>query len=134
VEQGTRQLLNIDLTGNILLTIFGVLLFFHSLIIAGIIPYKFVWGGKIKNNKMKIKMELISIFTLLISAAIVSLKLEYLRFINNDMIISTSLWVLFVLFCFNTLGNLNAKNRIEKYVFGFLTIVISLLILKLAAA
>lgn len=126
-----NTLITIDLAGNLLLVIFGALMLFHLLVILGAIPYNIVWGGRIKNKSQMLKLELISIFVLLTASFIISIELGYVNIIINDLVISGALWVLFFLFCINTLGNIKAENPFEKYVFGFLTTIISLLVLRL---
>jgi hypothetical protein len=118
--------------GNTLLILFGLLFIFHILIMFKVIPYGIVWAGKIKNRNELIKMESISILVLIIASTIVALKMGYLIFIKNPTIINIGLWVLVAFFTLNTIGNMTAKNPIEKYGFGFLTLLMVLLLLRLA--
>jgi membrane protein DedA with SNARE-associated domain len=46
-------------------------------------------------------------------------------------VITSSLWVMFCLFLFNTLGNILSENHLEKIIFTPVTIVLSLLMLVL---
>lgn len=105
---------------------------FHLLVILGAILYNIVWGGRIKNKSEMLKLELISTFVVLAVSFIISIELGYVNIIINDLAISAALWVLFFLFCINTLGNIKAENTFEKYALGFLTTIISLLVLRLA--
>lgn len=125
------SLINVMLAGNILIVIFSLLFLFHIFVLIGIVPRNIVWAGKIKTKKELIIMESISLFISLLAFFIVGLKIKHLNFIEYSAMIDIGIWFLLGLFIFNTLGNLNAKNRIEKYGFGTLTFIISLLILRI---
>ena len=127
-------MISISLAGNALLIIFGLLLIFHLLVLFGVIPYNIVWAGKIKNRKDLVIMESISLFVLCIATIMVALKMEYLNFLHSPTIINVGMWILFAFFSLNTIGNMTAKNPIEKYGFGLLTIIMALLFLRLAIA
>ena len=118
--------------GNSLLIIFGLLFIFHCLVLFGLIPYDIVWAGKIKNHNELVKMESISLLVLIVFSTVVVLKMRYLKYTVKPIIINVGMWVLVAFFALNTLGNLTAINPIEKYGFGLLTAVITLLALRLA--
>lgn len=125
-------MISISFTGKILLFLFGLLFIFHLLVLFGVIPYDIVWAGKIQDPKEMVQMESISLLVLLVAAMIVSLKMGYLNFLHYPTIINIGIWVLVAFFALNTIGNLTAKSPIEKYGFGLLTLIIALLVLRLA--
>ena len=127
-----ESLLNPNLAGNILLILLALLVVFHLLVIAGIIPYNIVWAGKINNRTQLLRMESISLVVLALASILVALRMEYLTFLNYPSVINGGMWVLFAFFLLNTLGNLTAKSPIEKYGFGTLTLLMSLCCLVLA--
>lgn len=127
-------MINIFFAGKALLLILGLLFVFHLLVLFGVIPYDIVWAGKITNGKQLFTMEALSLLILVMAAMIVSLKMGYLNILQNSAITSIGMWVLFALFALNTIGNLTAKEPIEKYGFGLLTAVMALLALRLAIA
>jgi hypothetical protein len=127
-----ESLFNPNLVGNILLTLLGLLVAFHLLVIAGVIPYSVVWAGKINSRTQLLRMESISLVVLVLAILLVALRMEYLTFLSYPAVINGGMWVLFVLFLLNTLGNLTAKSPIEKYGFGTLTLLMSLGCLVLA--
>jgi hypothetical protein len=106
---------------------FAVLALFHLLIIVGVIPYKIVWGGRLKNQLQMLGFELVSLTILLIAGVVVAEKIACLHLIGIPFIINTSLWLFLCLFALNTIGNLVAKTRIERY-FSLITIIISILL------
>ncbi|RMG82533.1 MAG: hypothetical protein D6707_02770 [Bacteroidetes bacterium] len=126
-----RKLIGYNKAGNILIGIFGLLFVFHLLVLSGIVPFDIVWAGRIKNKTDLIKMETISLIILIFVSSVVALRMNYLSLGINPFVIKTGVWILFAFFVLNTLGNLTAVNPIEKYGFGLLTFLISVLLLKL---
>ena len=126
-----EDIISIELAGYILLIILGLLIIFHILIVVGIVPYNIVWAGKIKSKKELLLMESISLFISVMAMIIVGSKTKNLIFIEDPTIVNIGMWILLALFIFNTIGNLTAKNPIEKYGFGTLTILISFLLLRI---
>lgn len=125
------NLIGFNAAGNILIGLFGLLFIFHFLVLAGIVPHDIVWAGKINNRADLIKMETISIVILIFASLVVALRMNYISLGINTTIIRIGVWILFAFFVLNTIGNLTAVNPIEKYGFGLLTIIISILLLKL---
>ncbi len=117
--------------GRALLIIFGLLFSFHLLVLLGIIPPTIVWAGKIKSSKDLILLESISLLVLVIASVFVLLKMRSIHFGLQSWVINIGMWILFVFFSLNTIGNMTAMNPIEKYGFGFLTFLIALLSLRL---
>ena len=115
-----------------LLIIFALLFIFHLLILFKVISPNIVWAGKIKNQKDLVKFEIISLGVLILAGIIIALKMDYLNHSIKPTFINIGIWILFAFFCLNTLGNLTAKHPFEKYGFGLLTFLISLLIFRLA--
>jgi hypothetical protein len=127
-----ESLFNPKLAGNTLLILLGLLIVFHVLVIAGIIPYGIVWAGKINNRTQLLRMESVSLVVLALAILLVTLRMGYLTFLNYPAVINGGVWLLFVFFLLNTLGNLTAKSPIEKFGFGTLTLLMSLCCLVLA--
>lgn len=123
--------MNTTLIGNTLLFIFSALILFHVLVLCGIVPYDIVWAGKISNQEQLLKMESISIALLLLVITLVASKMEYFNLIANQRLVNIGLWSFFGFFILNTIGNLTAKNPIEKWGFGLLTLLIAFLLFKL---
>ncbi|MGN6603790.1 MAG: hypothetical protein ACTHK8_15150 [Ginsengibacter sp.] len=115
-----------------LTVILSLLVIFHLLLLLNILPYKIVWGGRIENKSELLKFELISIFMNLIMILVVCIKEKYFRLKVHPKVIQTALWLMFAIFILNTIGNLLSVNRFEKLVFTPLTLILSLLSLRLA--
>lgn len=129
-----QTLMNPVITGNLLLSVLGLLFVFHLLVIAGIVPYTIVWAGKIQNRQQMLRMEAVSVLVLSLAVVLVMLRIGYLQWIENPLVLQGGMWLLFAFFSLNTLGNMTAKSRLEKYGFGSLTLLIAGCCLVLALA
>lgn len=116
----------------IMMIIFGIFLVFHFVIMAGLVPFNIVWGGRMKTRKQMLRMESVSVVIMMLAAVLVALRVGLLTFYSNMQVLKGAMWVLFALFALNTLGNLAAKTIFEKYVFGLVTLVAAFLALRLA--
>jgi hypothetical protein len=124
-------LLSLNLTGNLLLIIFAFLSLFHILVLIGFVSHEIIWAGRIKSKSDLIKLESVSLIILFMSTIIVGMKLEYFDLGLSSLYINTGLWILFILFLLNTIGNIFSKNKFEKYAFGTLTIIITFLVFQM---
>ena len=115
----------------ILLALLIGLVLFHLLVILGVIPKDIIWAGKIKNQKELLRMEVVSFLILGVAITIVTLKLGLLTFVRSPHWIDGGVWGIFIFFTLNTIGNLFAKSKVEKYGFGTLTMILALLALSL---
>lgn len=120
-----QTLMNPDFIGNLLLTLLGLLFVFHLLVITGIVPYGIVWAGKIQNRQQLLRMESASLVILTLAVLLVLMRMGYLDWVDNPIILQGGMWLLFALFTLNTLGNMTAKSPFEKYGFGSLTILMA---------
>ena len=107
-----------------LIIILSAVLVFHFLVLLKVIPYKIVWGGRLKSDTQMYRFEVVSIFTNLIFLAIVFAYSGILLSDISPNIISILLWIMAALFALNTLGNLMSKNKLEKIIFTPLTLLL----------
>jgi hypothetical protein len=119
---------NIYVKVMLLLTV--LITVFHLCITAKLIPYATVWGGRLKNDRDMYTFEIVSILVNLVLILVLLAKGRYLNFTINGRIISIVLWIFFVIFILNTIGNLFATTVFEKS-FSLLTAVSSVLIWKI---
>ena len=127
-----QTLLNPEIIGNLLLSLLGLLFVFHLLIVAGIIPYTIVWAGKIQNRQQMLRMETVSLIILTLVVLLVLMRMGYLHWVENPLVLKGGMWLLFAFFTLNTLGNMTAKSPFEKYGFGSLTVLLAVCCLVLA--
>ena len=113
----------------ILLSLFLVL---HLAILAKIIPYNLVWGGRIKSDKEMYRFE---IFSILLNVVFVIVVLVQLNLFAPDVpktMLHFALWMMTGLFLLNTVGNAMSKNKFEQRVFTPITILLTIFSLILA--
>ena len=115
---------------------FGLLILFHLSIIVGIIffdyvPLEFLWGGRMETAKELLKFEIISFIVMAVCLFFVLVKSGriYLPWLSGA--ITIVLWILFILFLLNTIGNILAETTFEQ-LFAIITVFLSILCLRLA--
>lgn len=123
-----------NFTLNNLIKIFLGLLFlvviFHICILAKIIPYNIAWGGRLTNDNEMYVFEAISILINIFLSWILLMKGDFVKFKFSNRTLNIILWILFVIFMLNTIGNLFAKTILEKY-FSLLTGLLAILTWKI---
>ncbi len=92
-----------------------------------IVTYEITWGGRLKNDFEMYIFETISVIINLFLFWILLIKGNYLRAFISMKIVNITLWVFFILFGLNTIGNIFAKTYFEK-LFALLTVVFSILL------
>jgi hypothetical protein len=105
---------------------------FHLLVVAGVVPFDMVWGGRLRSHSQMLAFEAVSLAVTLLMLAVVAVRAGYLpiRVPRRAMTVVFSL--MFLLFLANTAGNLASKNELEKRLFTPLTLVLALLSLRVA--
>ncbi|RXK48761.1 hypothetical protein [Aquirufa rosea] len=104
---------------------------FHIGVIAGLIPPDMVWGGRIQSPNDLIKMESVSMVILIIMAFIITLKARWI-FPKIARLSGYLIWLIPLLFFLNTLGNMQALNATERFVFTPITFLLALISLRIA--
>jgi hypothetical protein len=92
-----------------------------------IVSYEITWGGRLKNDLEMYIFETISVIINLFLFSILLIKGKYLREFISMKIVNNTLWIFFILFGLNTIGNILAKTNFEKF-FTLLTLAFSILI------
>jgi len=114
-----------------LVVILGLIVCFHALVYIEVIPYNFIWGGKITSLEQMKKYEAISFFFNLVLLLTVLFGNQIIPNNLNDRGNTFILWFYFVLFTINTFANLFSQNGLEKIIFAPLTFILSLLCMRL---
>ncbi len=100
---------------------------FHLFIIIKVIPYEITWGGRLQNDSEMYVFETISLAINLFLGLILLIKGNYIKQVIPLRVVDIILWVFFILFGLNTIGNIFAETNFEK-LFSILTIASSILI------
>jgi len=116
--------------------ILSLLSLFHLIVILGIVffdyaPNKFLWGGRMETIDELLKFEIISLVGSVFCVIIILIKFKSRKSSIFFYFSRVTLWLISILFMFNTAGNLMAESRFEK-VFALLTVILSILCLRMA--
>ncbi len=115
-----------------LLLILSLVILFHLLVIAGVIPFQVVWGGRLKDTSQMLVFESVSILLNLLMLTVVSIQAGLVKVTLNQRILKIAFWLMGILFFLNTIGNLVSLNQLERLVFTPLTFLLALFSLRLA--
>ena len=117
------------------LFILGMLAIFHTAIVIGIlfdyVPIDFLWGGQIKTETQLLNFEIVSLLTTFIFVFLLFIRSKWLNLPKLLGVTRVSMWVLFILFSLNTIGNVLAINTLER-MFAIVSGVLALLFLRIA--
>ncbi len=128
-----RKLLSAKLAANILLGIYGLLVIFHLLVLAQVVPSDLVWGGQTENLKMNlVTLETTAVVVTMFFVVIVAAKVGYLKVGNFKKAINILLWIIFAYSLLNLAGNFASDSSAEKLVFLPISAVVAFLVLRLA--
>lgn len=108
-------------------TILSAIIVFHGLILAGVIPFDIVWGGRLTSPAQMLRMEAVSITLNLLMLAVIGVRAGLWGRSIPPRVITVVLWAMCALFLLNTAGNLLSHNQLEKIIFTPLTALLSLL-------
>lgn len=110
-----------------ILVIACTVIVFHLLVLFRVIPYTIVWAGKINTVEQMRVFEMVSLAINLLLIITILIKGKYLKINIHPKIIQVILWIFFILFVLNTIGNLFSKSTFELVVFTPLTLLLALL-------
>lgn len=108
-----------------LIAILTLVVIFHLLVVAGIIPYTIVWGSRISSPDDVIIFELVSITINLIMITILCLYTGLLKFNVHPLVLRIAIGIMAGIFAVNTVGNLYSESQVEKAIFTPITFVLS---------
>lgn len=117
---------------NIMLILLSAMLVYHLLIIAQVVPFDAIWGGRLTNEEEMYRFEMVSIILNIVILMVIAIKGGYIRRIKPNRTIRVLLWLLVVLYIFNTIGNILSTNILEAAIFTPITLISALLCWRMA--
>lgn len=131
-----RKIIPFRVAAIINTTLLGIVLLFHLAIIAGILffdyaPVDFLWGGRLETPEELLSFEIVSVLINLVALFFTAVRAGYISIPRLQKAARVVMWLLFVLFFLNTIGNFVAESLFEKF-FAILTIALALFSLRLA--
>jgi hypothetical protein len=128
-----RRVLGPRSAANGLLLGLGGLAVFHVLLLLGVFPASIAWGGRVDQSSGSfVVLELVGLAVIAFFAAIVAAKIGYLKVKKFRQVVSIGVWVVFGYFALNIFGNLESMSGLERAIFTPVSVVLSLLALRLA--
>jgi len=107
-----------------MLSLLGIVLVFHFLVLTQQIPYDKVWAGKLNSVEEMKAFETVSILINVLIMTVLFLKYRLIQHKKTNKIIDTLIWIFVGIFTLNTIGNLFSKSTIEL-IFGTLFTLVS---------
>ncbi len=131
-----KRLITYERAVVISLILFGLIAGFHLTILIGMSlfslkPLEFLWGGRLESIDELYVFELISLFMVIFNSLIVLIHSGKLKIPSLLKASSISLWIFFLLFILNTLGNITAPSTFEKLA-SVVTAILAFLSLRMA--
>jgi len=128
-----KRIISARWAANILLIALGLVAIFDVLVLFGILPSDIVWGGQIGDSSAyRVLLEIIALLGASIFAIVTAAKIGYIPAGRFTRLVTVGVWVIFVFFILNTLGNLASGVSFEKLIFAPITIVLAFFALRLA--
>jgi len=127
-----KKHLPFKLTLWLMIILNGAVILFHLLVISGIIPFSYVWGGKLENTSQMLLFESISMLINVIIGWVLFTKLRPGRFYLSENVANFILYGLAALFLINTVGNLFAEANLELFIATPLTLLSAICCYRLA--
>ncbi|MCW7473933.1 hypothetical protein ND816_07555 [Leptospira levettii] len=115
------------ITSKILFVIFSLASVFHVFALLQIIPYQYLWGGRLHSIEEMYLMESIS---LIANVFFVYCSYLYLQYMNNGLV---PIWIrilfgfISAVFFLNTIGNLVAVTNLETLLATPITAILSVI-------
>lgn len=125
-----KKLISVKTAGTILISLLSLLVIFHILILFHVLPADIVWGGRLQSDSDVLKMELIALAITILFLLVIVLKLS--KSPKYRKLINIGVWIIFIYFSLNVLGNIASGNLIEKAVLSPVALIMALFTLRLA--
>ena len=131
-----KKIISFKAATHLSTAILSLLSLFHLTIIISIIffdyvPNEFLWGGRMETRKELLQFEILSLIVSLFCVLIILIRSQSIKFSVLLGFSRVVIWLLFILFLLNTIGNLIAESTFER-VFALLTVILSILCLRMA--
>lgn len=131
-----RKIINFKVATLAGLFILGILSLFHIAILMGIVlfdyvPIEFLWGGQMKTVTQLVNFEIVSLLTTVIFIFLLLIRSKWISLPKLLIVTRIAMWMAFVLFLLNTIGNALAETTFER-LFAIVSGVLALLFLRIA--
>lgn len=128
----TKNIISAKLAGDVLIISMVAMIIVHILVLFQVIPYRMVWGGQIKDTTSLLLFETVALIVTVLFLITVALRIGCIKTHRMKKAARIGVWIMFIYFVLNTIGNLASSAATETIIFTPVTIVLSLLTLRLA--
>lgn len=111
----------------IALTLNGLIVLFHALVLLQVIPYSIVWGGRLHSVSEMQQFEAVSMAINLFFGTVLLLRGNLIKNKLPQAWLNGILWFFLLVFALNTIGNIYAAAMVEKLIFTPITFVLAYL-------
>jgi hypothetical protein len=122
----------IGLAINTILVTLCLVTVFHLAVLGGLVPHNIVWGGKFENESQLLKFEIASVIINAFMIFVVAIKGQYVKIRLPVKMLVFMLWLMFLLFAINTVGNLFTNTLTETIIFTPITFILAILCFRIA--
>jgi cation transport ATPase len=126
-----KKYISFKLASTTIITICSLALFMHILILFQIIPYHFVWGGRLNSSTNLYIFETISITVQILFLFVIVVKAGYMFKGQFNRLVNIGIWAMFVLMILNTIGNLASNSFFETIIMTPITAFLALLLFRI---
>ncbi len=116
---------------SLLSGILSLIIVFHLVVLAGFVPKDMVWGGKMETREELLRFETISIGINALLLLLIRIRANATPQTPGHRYSRIACGFFAVLFLLNTIGNLFAENSMETIIFPPVTLLLSVLCLRL---
>ncbi|CAK9079270.1 unnamed protein product [Durusdinium trenchii] len=114
-----------------LLGLFAFTITYHVLILSHVVPYKYVWGGRLKSESSMLHFETVSLSVNLLLVVLVLLRGGFCCQSAPQSLLRGLCLVFSLVFALNTVGNLLASSWFEMLAFTPVTLLASVAFFRL---
>ena len=126
-----KKLISAKRASQILLSIIGVMILFHILVIAGVVPSNWVWGNNFPAESI-LPLELIAIVITFSFGLFLQIKMRYVKMEQKNKVVNIVLWIIAAFLIFNAITNIISTVTIENLIFAPLALIMAILTIRLA--
>ena len=127
-----KNLISFKLAGKITIAIIVLLIIFHILALLGVVPSNIVWGGQIIDKATVIKHEILRLLVSFIFLAIIIEKLNQHKITKFRKSSNVAFWFIYIYFIITSIAKLALAVTLEKLIFIPVTVILSILLFRLA--
>ncbi|MCB0631317.1 MAG: hypothetical protein R2824_13380 [Saprospiraceae bacterium] len=128
-----KKYISLKLAAYTIIALLSLLLIFHLVILLGIAPGNMVWGGQLETQGQRLIMEIVAFIFTALMLLMVLVRMDFVKLGGGMKNFShTAMWVIFVFFVLNFVGNLSSPSMVEKAVFGPIALIMAIFAYRLA--